>query len=303
MNDSEKNEISLVDFDPEKNQLMDLWFQDCIEFGHGISLRIKIKNILYHARSKYQEIVVMETEKLGKILVIDGITMLTEWDEAAYHEMIAHVPLLVHPKPSRILIIGGGDGGTVREVLKHPEVEKVHVCEIDEDVVKVCRTYLPNLASSFDDSRVEIIYGDGAKYVSEQENAYDVMIVDFTDPLGPGQILFQRPFYEDMKRALAEDGLAVTQCESIYLHQHVIRGVHSFARQLYPKLGYYYTLVPTYPSGTIGFFFCSLKWDPIKDLHPERAGRLPDLKYYTPDLHRASFTLPRFAEALVQEEK
>ena len=259
MTDEKKEEIALVDFDPKKDQVIDLWYQDAIEFGHGISLRIKIKNVLYNARSPYQEITVMETERLGRILVIDGITMLTEWDEYAYHEMISHVPLLVHPNPSKILIIGGGDGGTAREVIKHPSVELVHVCELDEAVVNACRKYLPSLASSFEDPRVKVFYEDGAKFIAKHPQSYDVIIVDSTDPLGPGQILFQEPFYQGLKKALTEQGIAVTQCESFFLHQHVIRGVFSFARNLFPKLGYYSTLVPTYPSGVIGFFFCSAK--------------------------------------------
>jgi spermidine synthase len=294
MVESKEEALGLVSFDPKKDQVMDLWFQDAIEFGHGCTLHIKIKDVLYHDRSKYQQIAVMETEKLGRILVIDGITMLTEWDEFGYHEMICHVPLCVHPKPSRVLVIGGGDGGTVREVLRHPEVEMIHVCEIDETVVDVCRKYIPSLASSFDDPKVKIFYEDGARFVAEHSEAYDIIIVDSTDPLGPGQVLFQRPFYEDMKKALSKDGIAVTQCESMYLHQQVIKGVYAFAREIYPKLGYYYTLVPTYPSGLIGFYFCSLKYDPIQDLQESKAERLKNLKYYSPDIHRAAFSLPRF---------
>jgi spermidine synthase len=298
MTELKEKEISLVDFDPKKDQKMDLWFQDSIEFGHGCSLHIKIKDVLYHSRSKYQQIAIMETEKLGKILVIDGITMLTEYDEFAYHEMISHVPLLVHPKPSRVLIIGGGDGGTAREVLKHPEVEMVHVCEIDEEVVEACREYLPSLASSFDDDRVQLFYEDGAQFITGHPESYEIIIVDSTDPLGPGQILFQEKFYRGMKRALSVEGIAVTQCESIYLHQQVIRGIFSFAKKLYPKLGYYYTLIPTYPSGLIGFFFCSLKRDPLKQIETSRAERLKGLRYYSPEIHRSSFALPRFAEDL-----
>jgi spermidine synthase len=298
MTELKEKEISLVDFDPKKDQKMDLWFQDSIEFGHGCSLHIKIKDVLYHSRSKYQQIAIMETEKLGKILVIDGITMLTEYDEFAYHEMISHVPLLVHPKPSRVLIIGGGDGGTAREVLKHPEVEMVHVCEIDEEVVEACREYLPSLASSFDDDRVQLFYEDGAQFITGHPESYEIIIVDSTDPLGPGQILFQEKFYRGMKRALSVEGIAVTQCESIYLHQQVIRGIFSFAKKLYPKLGYYYTLIPTYPSGLIGFFFCSLKRDPLKQIKTSRAERLKGLRYYSPEIHRSSFALPRFAEDL-----
>ena len=294
MVESKEDMIGLAGPDPKQDQMMDLWYRDSIELGHGCALKIKIRKVLYHERSKFQEIAVMETEKLGKILVIDGITMLTEWDEFGYHEMIAHVPLCVHPKPSRILIIGGGDGGTVREVLKHPEVEKIDVCEIDETVIQVCQKYLPSLASSFDDPRVKIFFDDGARFVTEHPDSYDVIIVDSTDPVGPGQILFQRPFYEDMKKALSEGGIAVTQCESMYLHHDVIKGVFSFAREIYPKLGYYSTLVPTYPSGLIGFYFCSLKYDPLKDLREGKAEGLKDLKYYTPEIHRSSFVLPRF---------
>jgi len=300
MVDTKEMNIGLVDFDPKNNQIVDLWFQDSIEFGHGCSLHIRIKNVLYHARSDFQEIVIFETEKLGRMLVIDGITMLTEYDEHAYHEMIVHVPLLLHPKPSRVLVIGGGDGGTVREVVKHAEVESVHVCEIDRQVVESCRRYLPSLASSFDDPRVEVFYEDGARFVKEHPDSYDIIIVDSTDPLGPGQILFQRPFYEDMKQCLRGQGIAVTQCESIYLHEDVIRGVHSFAKELFPKTGYYYTLVPTYPSGTIGFYFCSLGRDPLEDIDEERALRLPGLKYYTPQVHRSAFTLPLFAARFLE---
>ena len=297
MTEKKDKVIGLVDEETGASQALGLWFQDSIEFGHGCTVNIKIRNVLYHGRSEFQEIVILETEKLGRMLVIDGITMLTEFDEHAYHEMIVHPPLLVHPKPKRVLIIGGGDGGTVREALRHPEVEAVHLCEIDEAVVTSCRKYLPSLASSFDDPRVKVFYEDGARFVREHPDAYEVIIVDSTDPVGPGQILFQRPFYEDMKCALTNQGIAVTQCESIYLHENVIRGVHSFAKELYPKLGYYYTLVPTYPSGLIGFFFCSRGPDPIQDINEARAEKLDGLKYYTPSVHRAAFALPRFATA------
>jgi len=289
-------DIGLAQFDPNKDQRMDLWYQDSLEYEHGCGLRIKIKNILCRTQSKFQEITIMETEKMGKILVIDGITMLSEFDEFAYHEMITHVPLLTHSNPRSVLVIGGGDGGTVREIIKHPEVEQVHVCEIDEEVINVCRRYLPLLASSFDDPRVEVFYEDGARFMKKRTGFYDVIIVDSTDPIGPGQILFQEPFYRDMKRALKEEGLVVTQCESMFLHRDVLQGVYSFAKHIYPKVGYYYTLIPTYPSGMIGFMFCSLKNDPLKDLDEERAKALKELRYYTPAIHRAAFALPKFAE-------
>ena len=288
-------DAAFVAFEPRKDQITGLSFQDNVEFVHGCTLSMKIKNVLYQGASQFQKIAVFQTERLGKVLVLDGTTMLTEFDEFSYHEMITHVPLLVHPKPSRILIIGGGDGGVVREALKHPEVESVHLCEIDKGVVDACRQYLPSLASSLDDPKVEIFYEDGAKFITSHPKSYEVIIVDSTDPVGPGQILFQREFYASMKEALTAEGIVVTQCESLFLHRNVIEGVYHFARKLFQTARYYYTLVPTYPSGMIGFFVGSLKRDPIEEFDEERASRLKGLRYYSTEIHRAAFALPRFA--------
>jgi spermidine synthase len=292
-----KEEKTLVGLQTQGSQGLDLWFYDSGAFSYGSKLAIKVKNVLCHYRSAFQEIAVFETEKLGRMLVLDSVTMLTEFDEFAYHEMIAHVPMTVHPHPSRVLVIGGGDGGTVREVLKHPEVTQVHLCEIDPEVIAACRKYLPAIASGLDDPKVEVFTEDGALFVKKHPGTYDVIIVDSTDPFGPGQVLFQRPFYADMKHALAkEGGIVVTQCESLYFHKEVIREVGGFAKKLYDKTGYYYTNVPTYPSGMIGFYFCSTAFDPVKGLDAKRAARLPDLKYYSPEVHQAAFVLPRFAQ-------
>lgn len=298
MNDKKKIEFSR--FGPEKNQLLDLWFHDSVEMSHGCRTSIKIQDVLCHYQTPFQELAIFETESLGKMFVLDNVTMLTEFDEFSYHEMIAHVPLLVHPDPKKILIIGGGDGGTAREVLKHPSVQEVHLCEIDQEVIRACRKYLPSLASSFDDARVKTFLEDGAAFVTEHPDAYDVILVDSTDPVGPGRVLFQQKFYEDMKKALRHDGIAVTQCESIFLHRKLIREVSSFAKEIYPKVSYYTTHVPTYPSGIIGFLFCSLRYDPLDDLSRERAATLENLRYYSPEVHRAAFTLPRFAVDLVR---
>jgi spermidine synthase len=284
-----------IAFEPRKSQIMGLSFQDKLEFVHGCTLSMKISEVLYQGASEFQQIAVFQTERLGKVLVLDGTTMLTEFDEFSYHEMITHVPLSVHPRPSRVLIIGGGDGGVVREALKHPEVESIHLCEIDKGVVDVCREHLPSLASSLDNARVEIFYEDGAKFIAGRPKSYDVIIVDSTDPVGPGQILFQREFYTSMKKALTGEGIIVAQCESLFLHRNVIEGVHRFARELFSKASYYYTLVPTYPSGMIGFFFGSLGKDPLKDFDEARATRLEGLRYYSSQIHRAAFALPRFA--------
>lgn len=296
------NDVEIFELQSKDQGGVTLSFQEQIPFAPGCFLRMTVTDVLYHARSKYQDIAVFETDGLGRVLVIDGITMLTEFDEYSYHEMISHVPLLVHPNPKRILVIGGGDGGVVREVLKHPEVQTVHLCEIDKMVVSVCRQYFPSLASCLQDSRVRLFYQDGAKFIAERRGYYDVIIVDSTDPFGPGRILFQKPFYSDMQKALTPEGIAVTQCESIFLHREVIEGVFSFAGEIFPKVGYYFTHVPTYPSGAIGFFFGSLGPDPVKNLDERRARRLRKLKYYTPDVHRAAFALPRFAKSFVSKK-
>jgi spermidine synthase len=293
---------ALVAFEPRKSRIMGLSFQDNLEFVHDCTLSMKISDVLYQGSSEFQRIAVFQTERLGKVLVLDGTTMLTEFDEFSYHEMITHVPLLVHPRPSRVLVIGGGDGGVVREALKHPEVESVHLCEIDKGVVDICRQYLPSLASSLDDPRVKIFYEDGARFITNRPKSYEVIIVDSTDPVGPGQILFQKKFYANMKRALTDEGIVVSQCESLFLHRNVIEGVYRFARGLFPKASYYYTLVPTYPSGMIGFFFGSLKRDPIKEFDEKRATKLKGLRYYTSEIHRAAFALPRFAVEYFQGE-
>ncbi len=293
--------IGLRDSDIPSSQGLDLWFLENPEVGHGLCTRVKVTEVLCRYRTRFQDLAIFETERLGRMLVLDNVIMLTEFDEAAYHEMIVHVPLLVHPRPRRVLVIGGGDGGTLREVVKHPGIEEIHVCELDDEVVKACRKFLPSLAGSFDDPRVGLFFEDGARFVLERPDHYDLIIVDSTDPVGPGQVLFQRPFYEGMRRALRKDGMVVTQCESFYLHRTVIRGVAGFAREIFPKLNYYYTLVPTYPSGVIGFMFGSLRHDPLTDYAADRADRLEGLRYYTPEIHRAAFVLPGFARRLFEQ--
>ncbi len=275
-----------------------IWFHDIMDFAPGCRFSFKVKEVLCHYRSKYQDIAIFDTEQLGRVLVLDNITMTTEFDEFAYHEMIAHVPLLTHPNPRRVLIVGGGDGGTAREVLKHPEVEELYVCELDEEVVNACKRHLPSLASSFDDKRVRLFFEDGAKFVKNYKDFFDVILVDSTDPIGPGMVLFQREFYKDMYNALTQDGIVASQMESVYLHLKVIREVLNFSREIYPVVSYYKTLVPTYPSGIIGFAFCSKKYRP-EEFSLKRDQRLKDLRYYTPQMHKFSFCMPKFCAHLL----
>ncbi len=275
---------------------LELWFGDQYDKEKGRYLQIKADNVLKKVISPFQEICVVNTPAFGKVLINDGIIMLTEADEAGYHEMITHVPLCVHPLPLDVLVIGGGDGGTVREIIKHSQVNRVDVCEIDEKVIDICREYFPKLANSFDNKKVNLFFEDGAKFLDNRKNQYDVIIVDSSDPIGPGTTLFTENFYNSLFNALKEDGIAVTQLESIFWHADFIKSTFSFIKKIFPKSFYYYTMVPTYPSGMIGFSFCSKQYHPIEDFIAERANQLSSLKYYHSGIHRAAFTLPAFCQ-------
>ncbi|MGB6606495.1 MAG: polyamine aminopropyltransferase [Atribacterota bacterium] len=274
----------------------EIWIEEKLEIKNGRALKVRITKSLEKIKSEFQEIEVVESQSFGKILLIDEVIMLTEADEFCYHEMIAHVPLCVHPKAKKVLVIGGGDGGTVREILKHDSVNEVDVCEIDEKVVEISKRYFPYLANSFDDPKVKIYCEDGNKFIKSHEDEYDIIIVDSSDPIGPAEVLFRREFYEAMFQALKDDGIVVAQAESFFYHQKIIKSLFSFIRDIYPISEYYYTLVPTYPSGIIGFTFCSKKYHPINDFNEIEALKLNNLKYYDRGIHKAAFNLPTFAQ-------
>lgn len=269
------------------------WFEELLEVNVGRVIKIAYNELLESHRSAFQKIDVYDTVPYGKMLVHDDVIMLTEFDESHYHEMIVHVALNVHPNPQRVLVIGGGDGGTLREALKHKEVKTAHLCEIDGDVIEICKRHFPGLSSSFADPRSEIFTEDGAAFVEKVTGYYDVIIVDSSDPIGPAEVLFQEKFYRGMYQALKEDGIVVTQSESFMFHKNIIRNIASFSRKIFPVYHYYYTMVPTYPSGLIGFSFCSKKYHPLEDFKPERVAELNNLKYYNKDIHFASFKLPQ----------
>lgn len=278
----------------------EIWIEEKLEIKNGRALRIKIIKSLEKIKSEFQDIEVVKSESFGKILLIDGVIMLTEADEFCYHEMIAHVPLYVHPKAQKVLVIGGGDGGTVREILKHDSVNEVDVCEIDEKVIEISKRHFPYLANSFDDPKVKIFCEDGNKFIKERKNKYDLIIVDSSDPIGPAEVLFRKEFYEAMYQALKDDGIVVTQAESFFYHRKIIKLLFSFIKEIYHISEYYYTLVPTYPSGMIGFTFCSKKYHPINDFNETEALKYTDLKYYNKDIHRAAFNLPNFVQEYKQ---
>lgn len=279
--------------------MLELWLDEQLELEYGRALKIRVLNTLASIQTPYQKIDVFETQAFGKVFTLDGVIMMTEKDEFAYHEMISHVPLLSHSQPQRVLVVGGGDGGTVREVLKHPSVKEVHLCEIDRQVVEMSSQFFPEIAAAMQDAKVQHIYQDGAKYVEQMKGYFDIILVDSSDPIGPAEVLFQKPFYQSMQQALRQSGICVTQAESYYYHGDIISSLFRFIPDLFKKYSYYWTAIPTYPSGMIGFTFLSDTIDPAIVQPDEK--RIPEgLKYYNHEIHQAAFVLPNFARKYLQ---
>ena len=272
------------------------WFEEAVEFKKGVSTALQVQKKLHSEKSKYQQIDVYETVAFGKMFSLDGVIMVTEADEFCYHEMISHPALCTHPNPRNVLIVGAGDGGVVREVLKHPEVEGIELCEIDEKVIEISKKFFPHVSKDLGNPKVKIVVQDAIEYIKEKHKEYDVIIVDSTDPVGPAEGLFKRDFFINCEKALKDEGILVTQAESFFYDPQFISGIFEKTRGIFPVMKYYYTMIPTYASGTIGFTFCSKKHDPEKDLHEERARKLQDLKYYSTGIHRAAFVMPVFTK-------
>lgn len=274
---------------------MNCWFTE--DQADGLRFSCRITSVLHRERTPFQEIAVYETEQFGRLLALDDVIMTTDKDEFVYHEMMAHVPLCAHPAPGRVLVVGGGDGGVVREVLKHP-VQEVHLAEIDGRVIEVSRQFFPALAGGLADPRVTVHVVDGIEFVAAAEGEYDVIIVDSTDPVGPAVGLFQADFYRSVYRALRPDGLFVAQTESPFFNGDLIRGIQRTLREIFPIVGLYTAAIPTYPGGYWTMSVGSKRYDPREAL-AERARGL-NTRYYSLEVHRAAFVLPPFvAELLV----
>ncbi|XP_074597717.1 spermidine Synthase [Brevipalpus obovatus] len=259
---------------------------------------VKCHQLIHQEKSDYQNVVVFKNESLGLCLALDGAIQLSEKDEFSYQEMITFLPLNSHPEPKRVLIIGGGDGGVIREALKHPMVEEIVLCEIDEAVIRVSREYLGFMSSHFDNPKVKILIQDGYEYIRNNKSAFDVIITDSSDPKGPAISLFQREYYQSLYECLRSGGIIACQAESIWYHLPLIKSLHSIAREIFATVAYATTMVATYPSGQIGFLMaCKDKQiqfnEPIRKLTDEQVSQM-GLKYYSSDIHRAAFVLPVF---------
>lgn len=277
---------------------MGIWFTEKQTSGVGITC--KINKTLYAPESTgIQEMAVVETEQFGKMLILDDTVQTTIGDEFVYHEMIAHVPLFTHPNPKKVLVIGGGDGGTIREIVKHPSVEEAHLVEIDGSVIEVSKKYLPEISCQLDNPKVKIIITDGIEYMKSIKGEYDVIIVDSPDPVGPAEGLFKNTFYRDIYHALKEDGLFVAQTESPFYHEELISRVTGSIHQIFPITKLYLASIPTYPSGLWSFTMGSKRYDPL-DTPQENFSRELKTRYYTPNFHKAVFALPKFVEDMVK---
>ena len=280
---------------------MELWFSEM--HTPNVKLSIRVDRQLYSEQSEFQRIDVYESPEFGRFLTLDGYMMLTEKDEFIYHEMITHVPMAVHPHVKKVLVIGAGDGGVVRELTRYDSIESIEMVEIDERVVAVCREYLPQTAGCFDDPRVHITFADGLKFVRSRENEYDLIIVDSTDPFGPGEGLFTKEFYGNCYRALKEDGIMVNQHESPFYEGDAMacKRAHKRIVETFPISRVYQAHIPTYPSGHWLFGFASKKYHPVADLRAEQWKALGlETKYYTPRLHQGAFCLPAYVENLLE---
>ncbi|GAF24952.1 spermidine synthase [Moorella thermoacetica Y72] len=276
--------------------LRGIWFSELQTPDLAISVRLN--QTLHHEKTPYQELAVVDTEAYGRMLLLDNIIQTTVKDEFFYHEMIAHVPLNTHPNPRTALVIGGGDGGVVREIVKHPSIEKVTLVEIDARVVANAREYLPEIACGLDDARVEIRFEDGIEHVRQRENTYDVIIVDSTDPIGPAVGLFSAEFYRNVYRALKADGVFVAQTESPIFNSRLIRRIQRDLNEIFPIARLYLTTVPTYPGGLWAFSLGSKKYDPL-EVDWRQAPQVAT-RYYTPAIHQAAFSLPPFVQEFLE---
>ncbi|MCL2322578.1 MAG: polyamine aminopropyltransferase [Oscillospiraceae bacterium] len=276
--------------------MLDLWLKEAqID---DVALTYKIEKTLIRKQTKYQDLAIVETKRFGRMLLLDGIVQTTIMDEFIYHEMITHIPLFAHKNPKRVLVVGGGDGGAVREILKHSNIDKVVLCEIDEDVIKYSKEFLPEISCALDNPKCEIFIGDGLNYVIEHKNEFDVIVVDSTDPFSVGENLFGGSFYKAIFECLKEDGIFIAQTETPFLLPDLVKKIYKDVEIAFPIAKIFLAGIPTYPTGFWSFTVGSKKYDPSKFSKSE----VPfPTKYYNKELHEACFVLPQYIKDLINK--
>lgn len=282
---------------------MELWYTE--NHSEEVRFSIKVNKQIYSAQSNFQRIDIFDTNEFGRIFTLDGLIMVTEKDEFIYHDMIVHVPMATNPSIKKVLVIGAGDGGTVRELTRYKTIERIDMVEIDKQVVEVCLEHFKQTSCALSDKRVNLYFEDGIKFMSQKSNEYDLIIVDSTDTIGPGEGLFTRQFYSDCFTALNENGILVNQHESPYYDMYAksMKRAHRRIKEIFPICNVYQVHIPTYSSGHWLFGFASKKYDPIKDLDANAWNSLGiNTKYYNTDLHVGSFALPNYVKDMLNKE-
>ncbi len=283
--------------------MTDLWYSEY--HAEDVRFSIKVKKQLHTEQTPFQQIDFFESDTFGIFFTLDGLMMVTQKDEFIYHDMIAHVPMAVNPDIKRALIIGGGDGGTARELSRYPSIESIDMVEIDKRVVELCRLYLPQTADRLSrDKRIHLYYADGAAFIAgSPDGSYDLILVDSTDPIGPGEGLFTTEFYRNCHRILGSEGILINQHESPYYASYAkeMARAHKKIKETFETVGVYQFHMPTYPSGHWLFGFASKKYHPVKDIQTERWRQFKlKTRYYTPELHAAAFALPAYVQEVLE---
>jgi len=278
------------------------WFTEM--WTPHVKFQIEINAHIHHETTPFQVIDVYDSLEFGRFFTLDGIMMANEKDEFIYHEMIIHTPMSVNPQIKNVLIIGGGDGGSARELTKYPTIEKIDLVEIDESVVRVCQTHFRKTAIGFDDPRVHLFFEDGLAYVKKTTKTYDLIIVDSTDPIGPGEGLFTQAFYEHCYHRLSSDGILINQHESPYFTKEALemRRAHQKIERIFPIAEVYQAFIPTYPSGHWLFGFASKTHHPLRDVQSSYIHACGQkTTYYNLDLHKGCFALPNYVIEQLKE--
>ena len=283
---------------------MDRWVEETLH--RGFRIRLKADRVLFDSETEHQHLIIIETPEFGRVMMLDGVIQLASKDEFVYHEMMAHVPLFAHGRAKKALIIGGGDGGVLREALRHPELESVTLCEIDRSVIDLCRAHFPEVsAGAYDDPRTRIVIADGTKFVAETDERFDVIMVDSTDPIGPGAVLYTREFYADCRKALAKGGLLTTQNGLPFLQAAELKRSVGYFRELFNDAFAYLATTPTYVGGPMSFGWASddgeLRQHKRRKIERRyaKAGAFPT-RYWGPEVHVAAFALPAYVRELVE---
>jgi len=264
---------------------MDMWYTE--KHSENVGITMKVSRTLFSGKSDFQQLDILETLEYGRMMLLDGLVMVTERDEFVYHDMITHPALFTHPDPKKVLVIGGGDGGTIREIMKHKNVELAVLCEIDGLVIDQAIELLPSMSCEIDGSnpRVKLHVDDGIAYIKAHQGEFDIILVDSTDPIGPAEGLFEEDFYRTVSAALKDDGIMVAQSESPFYHAEIQKNMYGNLRSVFPIVEMYQAFIPTYPSGLWSFAFASKKYHPVRDFDRKRAqNREFDTRYYNEDV-------------------